>query len=201
MPQGDRPVRRARAQPRAHPHLPADAAGAVERARRRARRGAGGQRAADLQPLRRPARAARRRRRDDGALRPAPARQAPGARAGAEQHRPGRLRGGHPRQEGRRHDRRAPRRTRDGRRPPQPARQPQAGAAQARLAGRGLRRATSTARPTRSPSTSPSGRCAPTSARRPTPSGTAAPGSSYSPVARARRSSAPPPWRRPRPPR
>ena len=90
VPQGDRAVRRARAQPRAHPHLPADPAGTVERARRRPRRRAGRQRAAHLQPLRRPARPAGRRRRDDGPLRPAPARQAPDPRPGAAQHRPGR---------------------------------------------------------------------------------------------------------------
>ena len=74
------------------------------------------------------------------------------------------------------------------------ARQPQAGAAQARLAGRGPRRATSTARRTRSSSTRTAGRCAPTSARRPSRSGTAAPGSWCCPAAPARRSSARPRW-------
>ena len=39
------------------------------------------------------------------ALRPPAAGQASGARAGAQQHRPGRVRGGHPLQEGRRDDR------------------------------------------------------------------------------------------------
>ena len=93
-PQGDRSVRRARAQSRAHPHLPAHAAGSVERAGGRPRRRAGRQRAAHLQPLRGAARAAGRRGRDDGALRPAAARQAPRPRAGAQQHRPRGLRGG-----------------------------------------------------------------------------------------------------------
>ena len=74
---GDRAVRRARAGPRACPHLPPDPARAVERARRRPRRRAGRRRAAALQPLPGAARAARRRRRDDGALRPAPAALSP----------------------------------------------------------------------------------------------------------------------------
>ncbi len=143
MPQGDRPVRRARAQPGAHPHLPADAARAVERTRRRPRRRAGRQRPADLQPLRRPARTAGRRRRDDGALRAAAPGQAPHPRAGAQQHRPRRVRGGAAEQEGRRDARRAARRRPGvrglGRGAPQPAREPQAGAPQARLACRGLR--------------------------------------------------------------
>ena len=83
LPQGDRAVRRARAVARAHPHLPADAARPLERARRRPRRRAGRRHAAGVQPLRRAARAARRRRRDDGPLRPAAAGEAPRARAGA----------------------------------------------------------------------------------------------------------------------
>ena len=77
VPQGDRAVRGARAQPRAHPHLPAHTARALERPRRRPRRRAGRRHPAHLQPLRRPARAARRRRRDDGALRPAAPGEAP----------------------------------------------------------------------------------------------------------------------------
>ena len=85
---GDRAVRRARALPRARPHLSAHAARAVERPRRRPRRRAGGRHPAEVLPVRRPARAAGRRRRDHGPLRPAAARQAPGARAGADQHRP-----------------------------------------------------------------------------------------------------------------
>ena len=48
----------------------------------------------DLQPLPRPARAAGRRRRDDGPLRPAAAREAPRPRAGAREHRPAGARGG-----------------------------------------------------------------------------------------------------------
>ena len=61
------------------------------------------------------------------------------ARPGAGQHRPAGARGGAARQEGRRDARRADRRRHRGRAPVR-ARQPQAGAAQARLAGRGLRR-------------------------------------------------------------
>ena len=90
LPQGDRAVRRAGALPRARAHLPAHPAGAVERARRRPRRRAGRRRAAELQPLRRAARAARRHRRDHGALRPAAAGEAPDPRPGADLHRPGR---------------------------------------------------------------------------------------------------------------
>ena len=52
-------------------------------------------------------------------------------------------------------------RRRHGRRPPLRARHAQAGAAQARLAGRGPRRATSTARRTRSSWPRTAGRCAP----------------------------------------
>ena len=102
LPQGDRAVRRARALPRARPHLPADAARAVERPRRGPRRRAGRRHAARVQPLRRAARAARRRRRDDGPLRPAAAGEAPRPRPGAGQHRPPGARGGAARQEDRR---------------------------------------------------------------------------------------------------
>ena len=83
LPQGDRAVRRARAVAGAHPHLPADSARPVERARGRARRRAGGGHAARVLPLRRPALAAGRCRRDDGPLRPAPSGEEPGPRAGA----------------------------------------------------------------------------------------------------------------------
>ena len=114
-------------------------AGPVERARGRPRCRAGGRHAARLQPVRRAARPARGRRRDDGPLRTAAPRQAPGARPGPDQHRPRRARGGRPEQEGGR-DARRPDRRGQRRRPPLRARQPQAGAAQARLAGRGLRR-------------------------------------------------------------
>ena len=102
LPQGDRAVRRARALPRARAHLPADAAGAVERPRRRPRRRAGRRHAAGVQPVRRAARAARRRRRDDGPLRPAAAGEEPDPRAGAGLHRPAGARGGAARQEDRR---------------------------------------------------------------------------------------------------
>ena len=83
VPRGDRAVRRAGALARARAHLPGDAAGAVERPRRRARRRAGRRRAGALLPLPGAARAAGRRRRHDGPLRPAAAGQQPGARAGA----------------------------------------------------------------------------------------------------------------------
>ena len=137
--QGDRPLRRARALARAHPHLPPHPARPLERPGRRPRRRAGRRRAADVEPLRRPARAAGRRRRDHGPLRPAAAREAPGPRPGALLHRPAGPRGGAAGQEDRRHGRR-PARRRHRRGPPERARQPQAGAAQARLARRGLRR-------------------------------------------------------------
>ena len=88
-----------------------------------------------------------------------------------------------------------------GRRAPLRARQPQAGAAQARLAGRGLRRVRRRRGARRSTSPRTAGRCGPTSARRSSRSGTAAPVSSCSPAAPARRSSARPRWRRPRRPR
>ena len=153
-----------------------------------------------LQPLRRAARAAGRRGRDDGALRPAAARQGPAHGLVLAQHRPRGVRGGPAQQEGRRDARRAPRRRQ--RRPSTPASAATSSRRCSSSAGRPRTSpATSTARPTRSSSTRATGRCAPTSRRRPTRSGTAAPGSSYSPVVRARPSSAPPPWRRPRPPR
>ena len=139
VPARDRAVRRAGALAGARAHLPADPAGAVERPGGRARRRAGRRRAAEVQPLRRAARAARRRGRHDGPLRPAAAGEAPGARAGARHHRPGGARGGRPVEEGRAAGRRARRRRHRGG-APVGARPPQAGAAQARLAGRGLRR-------------------------------------------------------------
>ena len=135
----DRAVRRAGALAGAHPHLPADAAGPLERARCRPRRRAGRRHAAGVQPLRRAALAAGRRRRDDGPLRTAAPREAPDPRADAGLQRPAGARGGAPRQEDR-GDARQPHRRRHGGRARLAARQPQAGAAQAGLAGRGLRR-------------------------------------------------------------
>ncbi len=88
-------------------------------------------------------------------------------------------------------------RRRHGRRPPERARPPQAGAAQARAGRPRTSPATSTARRTRSSSSRTAGRCAPTSARPSTASGTAARASSCCPAAPARRSSARPRWRRP----
>ena len=192
-PQGDRPVRGARALARAHPHLPADAPRALERARRRARRRAGRRRPAVLVALRRAARPARRRRRDDGPLRAPPSGEAPRPRPGAVLHRPSGARGGAPRQEGRRDARRPPRR-RHRRGPPQRARQPQAGAAQARLAGRGLRRLRRRRGARHRPRRGRLDAARPTSARPPSRSGTAAPASWCSPAGPARRSSAPPRW-------
>ena len=87
LPDGDRAVRGAGALPGARAHVPADPARAVERPGRRARRRGRGRRAARVLPLPGAARAARRRGRDDGPVRPAPAGQRPGARAGAA--RPG----------------------------------------------------------------------------------------------------------------
>ena len=167
--QGDRTLRRARAQPRAHPHLPAHAAGPVERPRGRPRRRAGRQRAAGVQPLRRAARAARRRRRDDGPLRPAAAGEAPPARPGAGQHRPPGARGGAPRQADRRGCS-----VRGSTPTPWPCTPPSAAASSrpcSSSAGRPRTApATSTARPTPSTSARTAGRCAPTSARPSTPS-------------------------------
>ena len=139
VPDGDRAVRRAGALPRARAHLPAHAAGAVERPRRRARRRAGRRRAGALLPLPGAARAAGRRRRHDGPLRPADAGEQPGARPGAHVVRPRGARGGRPLEEGR-PDARRPHRRRHDRRARLRARPAQAGAAQARLAGRGPRR-------------------------------------------------------------
>ena len=107
--------------------------------------------------------------------------------------RPPGARGGAARQEDRRHARR-PARRRHRRGPPVRARQPQAGAAQARLAGRGLRRLRRRRGARDRPRRGRAGRCAPTSARPPSPSGTAAPASSCCPAAPARRSSARPRW-------
>ena len=98
-------------------------------------------RCSTLQPLRRPARAARRRRRDDGPLRAAAAREAPRRTASccARTDRP-------VLEEVLRHKKIAAAARRAHRRPTpssctrQRARPPQAGAAQARLAGRGPRR-------------------------------------------------------------
>ncbi len=69
----DRPVRRAGARARTHPHLPHHPAGAVERPRGRPRRRAGGRRAGVVLPLRGAAAAARRHRRRHGPLRTAAA--------------------------------------------------------------------------------------------------------------------------------
>ena len=141
VPQGDRAVRRARARPRARPHLPADAA-----------RACGTRGPPATTPSRwstpccrysryaGPARAAGRRRRHDGPLRPAAARQAPGARAGARVAPTGRC---SRRCCARRRSQPllgAPARRRHRRRAPLRARPPEAGPAQARLAGRGPRR-------------------------------------------------------------
>ena len=110
LPQGDRPVRRARALAGAHPHLPADPAGPVERRAPPATTPSRWSTRCSPGPLRRPARAARRRRRDDGPLRAAAAGEAPRPRPGADLHRPPGARGGAARQEGRRDARRRHRR-------------------------------------------------------------------------------------------
>ena len=132
----DRAVRRAGALPRARAHLPADPARAVERPGRRPRRRAGRRRAGPLLPLRGAARAAGRRRRHDGPLRPAPAGQAPRARPGPGQPGPRGAGRGRPAEEDR-PDARRPDRRRHRRGAPVRARPAQAGAAQGRLAGRG----------------------------------------------------------------
>ena len=127
-------------------------------------------------------------------------RDGPRPRPGAAIDRPGSDRRSAALTEGRADDRRADRRRHRGR-APQRARPPQAGAAQARLAGRGscrLRRRRGA--PDRAASRT-AGRCAPTSARRPRASGTAGRASSCCRAARARRSSGRPRWRWPRPPR
>ena len=202
VPAGHRAVRRARARPRARPHLPADPARPVERPGRRARRRAGRRHAAAVQPLRRPARAARRRRRDDGPVRPAAAAAStrrtawcwsrPTARCSRRccarkkveplRRRPGR----------RRHRRRAPQSERGH------LKQVllKLGWPAEDLAGYVDGEAHADRRWSRT-----AGRCAPTSARPPTASGTAAPASSCCPAAPARRSSGPPRWPGPRPPR
>ena len=140
LPQGDRAVRRARAVPGAHPHLPAHA-----------RWGCGTPAPPATTPSRSSTRCCPTRATRSphallvdvaetmaryGRLR---AGEAPGARARPGLHRPAGARGGPARQEGRRDARRA-RRRRHRRRARLRARQPQAGAAQARLAGRGPRR-------------------------------------------------------------
>ena len=95
MPPRDRAVRGARALARARPHLPADAAGPVERPRRGARRRAGRRRAATLLAATRC-----RTRCWSTSPRPWPATAGcgwssdPVARPGAARHRPGRARGG-----------------------------------------------------------------------------------------------------------
>ena len=153
-----------------------------------------------LQPLRRAARAARRHRRDDGPLRPAAAGEAPHPRPRPQQHRPTGARGGAPRQEDRRDARDAHRR-RLGRRARQRARQPQAGAAQARLAGRGLRGLRRRRGPPDRARTRTAGRSGSISRRPSSRSGTADPASSSSRAVPARPSSVRPRWPRCRPPR
>ena len=103
-------------------------------------------------------------------------------------------------QEARRHARRPDRRRHD-RGAPVRARPAQAGAAQARLAGRGPGRLRRRRGAPDRPAPRTAGRCAPTSARRSSTSGPAAPASSCCPAARARRWSARPRWPRPRRPR
>ena len=134
----DRAVRRARAGTRARPHLPADAARTVERPGRRPRRRGGHRHTSAVQPVRRPACGAHRRRRDDGAVRPAAARQASRARAGPREHRPGSPHRSAAEQEDRADGRDAHRR-RHGGGARQRARQSQAGVAESRLARRGPR--------------------------------------------------------------
>ena len=200
LPQGDRAVRRARALPRARAHLPAHPARPLERPRRRPRRRAGRRHAAGLQPLRRPARPARRHRRDDGPLRPAPPRQAPDARPGADQHRPAGARGGAARQEDQADDRRAARRATVVVHPSERGNLKQAllkiGWPAEDFAGY----VDGEAHADR-PRPRTAGRCGPTSRRPPSRSGTAARASWCCPAAPARRSSARPRWRRPRRPR
>ena len=197
----DRAVRRARALARARPHLPAHPAGAVERARRRARRRAGGRRAGALLPLPGAARAAGRRRRHHGPLRPAASwvntrrtgwccspwtgrcwRRCCGNKKIAPMLGPA---------DRRRHRAGAPVR----------ARPAQAGAAQGRLAGRGpgrlrRRRGAPDRAATRTAGTLRDYQPAAVDG-----SGPAAPASSCCPAAPARRWSARPRWPRPRPPR
>src|SRR5664279_2681501 len=131
-----RAVRRTRAVTGAHPHLPDHPPGAVERARRRARRRAGGGRAGALVPLPGPASAARRCGGHHGPLRPVGAADPPGARTDhglAGSGRPGR----DPAAQEDRPDARRQARSGHGDRAPLPARAPQAGAAEGRMARRG----------------------------------------------------------------
>ena len=122
--------------PGAHPHLPGHPAGPVERPGCRPRRRAGRQRPDHLQPVCRAPRAARRRRRHDGPVRPPHPREGPRARPAAAHDRPPGARRSVAAQEDQaahgRTDRRRP-----GARAPLRARPPQAGAAQGRLARRG----------------------------------------------------------------
>ena len=197
VPGGDRPVRRAGALPRARAHLPADPARAVERPRRRARRRAGRRRAGPLLPLPGAARAAGRRRRHHGPLRPAPAGQPPGARAGAGQPGPRGAGGGRPAEEGR-PDARRPHRPGHRRRCTRPS-----------AAGSSRRCSRSAGRPRTSPATSTARRTRSSCAQdgwdaarlpaggRARASGPAAPASSCCPAAPARRWSARPRWPRP----
>ena len=196
----DRTLRGAGALARARAHLPGHAARAVERPRRGARRRAGRRRAGALLPLPGAARAAGRRRRHHGPLRPADPGAEPGARARAHHLRPGGARGGHPLQAGR-PDAGRPHRRRHDRRPRLRARPPQAGAAEDRLAGRGPRRLRRRHRAPDRARPDATGTCATTSRRRSRASGPAARASSSCPVARARRWSARPRWPRRRRPR
>ena len=151
-----------------------------------------------LQPVCRAARAARRRRRHDGPLRPAHPAQGRGARPGAAHHRPTRA-GGGVCGTGRSSRWSARASTTTG-----SSCTPRSGATSSRSCSRSAGRlrtrpATSTARPM--PSTSPrtAGRCGPTSSRPSTGSGTAAPAWWSSPAGPARPWSAPGRWPRPRP--
>lgn len=139
LPSCDRALRGAGACARAHPHLPADPARAVERAGRRARRRAGRRRTRAVLALSRSARAARRHRRDDGPVRPPHPLQAPGPRTGADLHRPARAGGDPPLEKGAAAGRGADRPRHRGRAPVR-ARADQADAAEAGLVGRGPRR-------------------------------------------------------------
>ena len=199
-PRGDRSLRGARTRARARPHLPRHPAGPVERAGRRARRGAGRRRARPVLPLRRPPAVARRRRRHHGPLRPPAAHPVAGPRPGARRDWIGpcsrRCCGSADRSDARRAHRRRHRRR---------ARRPSAVISSrpcSRSVGpRRTSRGTSTARRTRSSCAKRAGRCATTSARPSTGSSTAARAWSCCPAARARRSWARPPWRRRRRPR
>ena len=189
------PVRGARAVARARAHLPADPAWPVECARRRARCRRSRRRAAEVQPLRGAARAADRRRRDDGPLRPAAAHERSRARPRAAFGRSGGARRSAAQPEGRADDRRPARRRRGGH-SPERARPPQAGLAQARLAGRRPRRLRRRRGARDLPAARTVGRSGRTNSRRSRASGTAVLVLSCCRVVRARRSSALPRWPR-----